>query len=414
MEEVAMKANVKDNTLEVEGNRSQCGKRGAKASTDERASMRSDPGGAAGPGIESSAGGRKRGSATGAGAKRLAPAAAGCLLLALTGCCEDNKREMERMADKYYKDAFACCKAMETSDPDGSAACFNSLAEWRKSTGAMILQWYQACLDDQQDVAGGIVETLRGMVSQLPGGGCSQTAELPDGRRWATGVSLRRDDTLSLGGTWADPNRGELITLIPPELQLHHPSGDRPDLRTLVGGSFTLTVGELALAGALEGTLSLGAPHGSTTPVLDAALRWSTSGTEIWMRLADIDHLSGFRWNGSTGSLDLRMAVSSDQASQVLLPPVVWLRIPVTRHGPGLGAAVEIDRDVHPADEVIPPAPGIADWNGDTFVDLDDWVAFFTAEPAGAFDVRDINWDGRFDDADVAIFVSSWQDRYDG
>lgn len=335
-------------------------------------------------------------------------ASAGSVLVGaavLAGCCGDGQREMEKMADKYHDQAFACCKEIAELDPPEAVACFESVKEWRLETGTLILQWYQACMADNDELARDIMEILRGMTSSLPGGECPMTAALPDGRKWTVGVPFGREDRLTLHGKWV-LERGSFGLLFPPGLGNRPPMENRASRMVLEGGGFSLDALGLSLSGALTGSLELGQPLAGGFTITDASLRWAVGQSGLSMHLDDPNGLSRLSVEGDRGLVELRMSVEADERLGVLVPPVVWVRLPLT------GAGLALDRAQCSATEIFPPAPGIADWNGDHEVDDLDWMAYWTSEPMDGIDLRDVDLDGDFDAADVQRFVSAWRDRY--
>jgi hypothetical protein len=323
----------------------------------------------------------------------------------LAGCCGDGQREMEKMADKYHDQAFACCKEIAELDPAEAVACFDSVKEWRLETGTLILQWYQACIADNEELARSIMEILRGMTSSLPGGECPMTAALPDGTKWAVGVPFAREDRLALQGKWV-PDRGSYGAIFTPTLAIRPPIENRTTTLTLEEGGFSLDALGVSLSGTITGSLELGAQQADGFTISDASLRWAVGESGLSMRLADPDGLSRLSVGRDDGLVELRMSVVADERLGVLVPPVVWVRLPLT------GTGLALDRVRYSATEIIPPAPGIADWNGDQEVDDLDWVAYWTTEPLDGIDLRDVDLDGDFDAADAQRFVSAWRDRY--
>lgn len=322
----------------------------------------------------------------------------------LAGCCGDGQREMEKMADKYHDQAFACCKEIAELDPAEAVACFDSVKQWRLETGTLILQWYQACMADNEELARNIMELLRGMTSSLPGGECPMTAALPDGRKWAVGVPFEREDRLTLHGKWV-LERGSFGLLFPPGLGTR-PTEDRTTRLVLESGGFSLDAIGLSLSGALTGSLELGPSRPDGFTIADASLRWAVGQSGISMHLADPDGQSRLSVRTGGGLVELRMSVVTDEGLGVVVPPVVWVRLPLS------GSGLALDRAQCSATAIFPPAPGIADWNGDHEVDDRDWVAYWTTEPLKGIDLRDVDLDGDFDAADVQRFVKAWRDHY--
>lgn len=325
----------------------------------------------------------------------------GVAAVALSGCCGDGKREMEAMADKYYDQGYACCKEIVPLDPDDAVACFESLKDWRLETGNLIIQWYQACMADNEELARHLIEILRGMTSTLPGDGCPMTAELPDGRHWTVGVPLHREDVLSLDG--------RLVVLDGRFGRVEPPQAARAIRWAIREGGLRLEAGGRTIDARMSGSFTVGeADAAGDRSIVDATIDWSVGDRHVVLRLADDP--AGSRWHldGPHEALDLRMSVTCDPALGILLPPVMWLHLPLARDADGIRFA----GGVRPATDVIPVAPGIADWNGDTHVDDEDWVAFLGSEPVAGVDPRDVTLDGEFDAQDVDRFLAAWRDRY--
>jgi hypothetical protein len=336
--------------------------------------------------------------------------------IGLGGCCGDGKREMEQMADKYHDQAFACCKAIAEIDPPAAVSCFDSVKEWRLETGTLIIQWYQACRDGNEDLAQSLLDILRGMTSQLPGGQCPQTTELADGRKWSAGVPFVTTDTIWLSGRLVDVGSGEFGTLFPPPLS----GGDASDRRmrlALQGGTFELDALGVDFGGDIAGEIELAPGSGNLAEgsmrVSNASLRWSLGNMGVNMRLVDPEGLSGVQladpqMSGGHAWLEMRMTVEPDAGLGILVPSIAWVRIPLNV----APDRTDIVRGPVPATLIFPPSPGIADWNGDTYVDELDWSAFWSSQPIAGVDPRDVNIDGVFDDEDVRRFVAAWRDRY--
>lgn len=330
------------------------------------------------------------------------------LALLAGGCCEEGKREMDRLADKYNDQAFECCKAIAESDPAAAVECFGSVKDWRLQTGGLILEWYQACLAGNRALADEILGVLKGLVVGEANGGCGSTIELSDGRRLTVGIPFATADRISVSGNFAGP----FGLMTPPPLAGAQVVRDASIPLQLMGGEFTLEAFGASVGGSIEGTLSLTPLGGNAYRVQEASFAWTVGTMTTTMRLDDPKGLSALVVEGGAGSLSLRLDLSLPAGLGALAPPTVWLRLPVRVASGG----VTITSGVVPANEVFPPALGMADWNGDTHVDLDDWIAYITSEPIAGplaeIDLRDVNLDGIFDERDIRRFVSSWRERF--
>ncbi len=330
------------------------------------------------------------------------------LTLIAGGCCEDGRREMDRLADKYNDQAFECCKAIAESDPEAAVECFGSVKDWRLQTGGLILEWYQACLAGNRALADEIIGVLKGLVVSQATGGCGGTVELSDGRRLTVGIPFSNADRISVSGSFSGP----FGLLVPPPLSGSPAVRDASIPLQLNGGHFSLQAWGGHVEGSLAGTLSLEALGGNAFRVQAAALDWTVGAMTATMRLDDPQGLSALVIDGGGGTLSMRLGLSLPAGLGALAPPTVWLRLPARVTTDGIAIAT----GVLSAPELFPPALGMADWNGDTHVDLDDWIAFITTEPIGMpngiLDLRDVTLDGAFDAADIHRFVGCWRERF--
>lgn len=347
---------------------------------------------------------------TWSGARRGAQRGAGTLgalvlaTAALGGCCEDGKREMDALADKYNDQAFACCKAIAEVDPAEAAECFNSVKEWRLQTGQLIITWYQACLAGNRDLAAQVLATLRQLVNAEASDACGGTFDLPDGRHVTTGVPFAATDTIALTGTFAAP----FGVLWPPELSPGGEAGDRAIELHVDGGTVSLQAFGASASGGLIGSLRLVPLDPQTYAIAEADLEWIFGGLRASMRLADPHGQSRLRLDGAGATLDLRCALAMPKDLGVVAPPELWMHLPLQVTSTGL----MLPAGEMPARTIFPSALGVADWDGDGAVTTDDWIAFITTEPIDGLELRDLTLDGVFDAADITAFVRRWRDRF--
>ncbi len=323
--------------------------------------------------------------------------------LIVGGCCDESKREMDRLADKYYQQAFACCKAKAEVDPFGGASCFDQLLAWRLATGSGILEWYQACLNGEQNLAQQLLQQLRSLVVELGQETCGTTIALADGRKMTMGVPFGPDDTLSLAGAFTGP-----YGLLRPPANAP-PQHETSAHFTLATGRFRMQAMGATLAGALHGAVDLRPIAGDpgAYAVEGASLTFGVGAATVAMELQDPEDLSTVRLNGDVGVLEMRVAIRVDGDVPVLAPPQAWVRIPVRATPSGLAFA----SGNQPLLEFMPSAPGWADWNRDWTVDEADWAAFFAGPVGGQADLRDLDLDGDIDGDDIQLFTTAWQEE---
>ncbi|MDZ4754651.1 MAG: hypothetical protein SGJ11_09155 [Phycisphaerae bacterium] len=321
--------------------------------------------------------------------------AATSLPLVLGGCCTEQRREMDALLDKYYEQAFMCCKERAALDPTGGAECFQKLAEWRLATATKILEWYQACLDGEQDIAGGIVGSLKALLTQIGNETCGTTLELPNGRNVTAGIPFVHGDTIEFEGAFD----GMFKLMEPP---------DAPVRLDLEAGAFRMEAFGSVVTGRLNGSLELVAhgPNSGTLIVERADLEFGVGSGALVMTLDDHTGGSYVRFDGMHGVLQLRVAISTSGDLALFTPSAAWLRIPVQVSG----SSITFAGGIHQLIDIIPPAPGWADWNGDWVVDEADWAAFFAGPDAGEVDYRDLNLDGSIDATDIGMFADSWRE----
>jgi hypothetical protein len=350
-------------------------------------------------GVASAGAYRVRRRATVLGAMMLATAVLG-------GCCEDGKREMDALADKYNDQAFACCKAIAEVDPPGAVECFNSVKEWRLQTGQLIITWYQACLAGNRDLAAQVLATLRQLVNAEASDACGGTFDLPDGRHVTTGIPFAATDTIALNGAFTAP----FGVLWPPETSPGGGAADRAIELHLDGGSVTLHAMGAFASGGLGGSLRLVPLDTHTYAIAAADLDWVFGSLRATMRLADPHGQSRLRLDGARATLDVRCALAMPQDLGVLAPPELWMHLPLEVTSTGLA----LQAGETPARTLFPISLGVSDWNGDGAVTTDDWIAYITTEPIDGLELRDLTLDGVFDAADVAAFMRRWRDRAPG
>ncbi|MFO0828608.1 MAG: hypothetical protein U0572_10735 [Phycisphaerales bacterium] len=316
-----------------------------------------------------------------------------CALVA-GGCdCEKHRAAMERIADKGFEDAFQCCRALAETNPPEGEVCFQSLREWRTELTTLIVQWYQACLDGNSELAGQLLHALRAIFvvrfDEASGATCSSVVLDPNGGYRTAGIALDRSDLVRIGGAFV----GGL-----------GPAGDidRETRFVLRGGTFEAEVFGVSVAGALSGELRLAAAAaGGTRAVEDLSLVFATPLGALRCSLSPIDSAGALAANGGDALLHARVRLSADDAVALLLPSEAWIELPLIRSGVGYAIAP----GTRAIREVVPPALGVADWVCDGHIGLDDWAAYFSAADRD----RDLDLDGDADEEDDAIFIRSWR-----
>jgi hypothetical protein len=331
----------------------------------------------------------------------LGGAAASTLLL--VGCCDDGRREMERVAKEYGDAAHLCCKEMLAVDPAGAAECFREVQDWRLETGSKIIAWYQACLDGNRSLAGEVLQGLVQDVEARAGQSCGGVVTLANGRVVTVGIPFGPQDRISLDGTLLSP----FGVVLPPQYEITGGYGDRSVALRLNGGSFSLQAFDTQVSGALSGTLTIAPGSDAEFLVTDAAWNFTVGSHTVTFDLDDEEGLSRLRIDGQRGTLRMVMATGLPEGVGLLFPPRVVLEVPL-RVG---GGVIQLDASSLPALDVMPGALGFADWNADGAVTLEDWFAFFASEPIDGVDARDLDLDGDYDSDDERAFVASWRER---
>jgi hypothetical protein len=333
----------------------------------------------------------------------LACAGLGASAILLVGCCDEGRREMERVAKEYGDAAHACCKMMLPGDPVGAAACFEDVKNWRLETGSKIIAWYQACLDGNRELANDVLNGLVEDVDARSGQSCGGLVTLADGRVATVGIPFGPDDRVTLTGRAVSP----FGLLLPPQYEITEGVNDRVYELHIEGGAFGVEAFGAAVNGSLSGTLAIVQHAPSEYLVTGASWRFGVGASAITMELDDDHGFSRLRLDGQRGVLRLVMSTGVPEGMAVLMPPRLVLEVPV-RAG---GGALELDARRLPALSVMPGALGIADWNGDGAVTAEDWIAFFQTEPTAGVDPRDLDFDGDYDSDDIRGFVASWRQQ---
>ncbi len=327
----------------------------------------------------------------------------GTSAMLLAGCCDDGRREMERVAKEYGDAAHACCQQMLAVDPAGAAACFEDVKNWRLETGALIIAWYQACLNGNRSLANEVLGILTQEVKDRASQACGGIVTLADGRVATVGIPFGPEDRISLAGRLVSP----FGLVVPPQFEVGGDAGDRAFELRLDGGTFAMHAFGADVNGALLGSMTL-VPSGPAEYLVTAAsIRFGVGSSELAFDLDDDHGHSRLRLDGQRGTLRLVMATELSEGLSLLVPPRVALDLPL-RVG---GGAIELDANALPALAVMPGALGFADWNGDGAVTTDDWVAFFQTQPVAGVDPRDLDLDGDYDADDIRAFVTSWRER---
>jgi hypothetical protein len=361
------------------------------------------------------AGGTLRQSVGALGFRTGAVAFAAAWLVTLGGCdCDRSKDQMDRTANEGYAQAWACCHAIRELDPPAAIACFEDLKEWRTELTALIVRWYQACLDGNQSLADQILRTMHRIFVEGPGGSglpCGTIVVDGGGQPRTVGLAIAGRDRIVLGGDLKPlPRRfGGAGDGMPPPQTGRDLAIDGWATVEIAEMSFDLVLSGrvgLAIPGPLASQIPLG--HGGwpeTVPVDDIELLLSAPGGSI-LRLSlepEIGSPALLRV-GTAAVLRAACRVEAEGPLRLLLPETVWLELPlIPRANPADG--FELAGDRRPLRSVLPPALGFADFDRNGVIDERDLLAFRSA-PA---DAADLDLDGDVDADDDRLFLASWR-----
>ncbi|GEM_PF-2775228 len=325
-------------------------------------------------------------------------AVTGLMVALLAGCdCDKERKTMEDIAAKGFEDALVCCRELAPLNPPSAEQCLLSLKEWRQQITTLIIQWYQACLDGNQDLASQMLQAAKALFAQGTNETCPSVQNDPTGQPRTAGLPFAVTDLLELSGRF----KGEARSTVTPESDaLARFSVAAPLL--LRGGAFEATVFGNRIAGTLSGKLTVGsASADGSASVLGFEIAFETPAGALHCVLADPDRRSAIRATPYGLRLMVMVSLTADPGVPFLFPSEAWFELPVTAVAEGfaLGGGARTLR------AIAPPALGFADWQRDGIVDHADWSAYFSANA----DERDLDLDGDADPADDALFIESFR-----
>lgn len=314
---------------------------------------------------------------------------------AVGGCgCESDFRLLQGEIESCFEAEWRCCQRIAESDPEAGIACFDELRERRRRLSELLLQWFEACRSSERDVARDLGRLIRGM---LLAGGCGDgpVRRLVDGRTVTAGVPFGGFDEISL--RWELPVAS---------------SGGRTEAR-LAGRAVPIRLGDREATVLASGRMAIVVdPSGRTGPTvtgfeLDLAVRTGPDGApgapQVSLRLLRDDRFPG-RVVLRDGRERLGFLVEViDGREPWPLPRRLWMEWPLVRDH----ATIVVGGESMRLWDLIPPDPGIADWNGDARIDAVD-IAAFLATPEAR---RDLDLDGAATAKDFVRFLESWSLR---
>lgn len=331
------------------------------------------------------AGGWRRGAALGITA--FGVAAGGC-------GCETDFRLLQGEIESCFEAEWRCCQRIAESDAAAGSACFDELRQRRRRLSEMLFAWLEACRNSERDVARDLGRAIRGiLLSGACGDGPVRT--LVDGRTVTAGLPFGELDAISISWRLPMAGRGGRSEARLSGRSVPVRLGDREAV-VFATGRLAITGDPSARAGpaveAFELDLALGTGADGAPRVPGARLRLARDGrfpAKVVVR-DGIERL-GFL-------VDL-----IDGREPLPLPRVLWMEWPIVRQG----TSITIGGDSMRMWDLIPPDPGIADWNGDARVDATD-LADFLATPGVR---RDLDLDGEATGKDLERFLESWTAR---
>lgn len=316
-------------------------------------------------------------------------------LAAAGGCsCETDFRLLQGEIESCFEAEWRCCQRIAESDPDEGVACFGELRERRRRLSEMLFLWLDACRSSERDLARELGRSIRGL---LMAGRCEDgpVRTMPDGRTVTVGLPFSASDTISL--RWDLPSAGR---------------GGRSEAR-LSGRSVPIRIGDREVPVFASGRLAISVDRSARIGPrieafeLDLAVGTGPDGSAqppgVRLRLA-VDERFPARHFVRDGRERLGFLVEVEQGREPWpLPRFLWMEWPLARSGD----AITVGGDRMPMHDLMPPDPGIADWNGDGRVDPAD-LAEFLATPEAR---RDLDLDGTGDEKDVTRFLELWRER---
>lgn len=314
---------------------------------------------------------------------------------ALAGCgCETDFRLMQGEIESCFEAEWRCCQRIDGSDPVAGRACFDELRQRRRRLSEMLFEWLDACRNAERDVARDIGRAIR---TFLLAGTCADgpVVALPDGRAVTVGLPFGELDAISL--RWELPGAAH---------------GGRAEAR-LSGRSVAVRIGDREVPVFASGRMALTIdPTGRSGPSIEAFELDLTIGTgpgggpgspRASLRLAQDDRFPAKTFvRDGVERLGFLVEVI-DGREPWPLPGRLWMEWPLERQGGRLVVGANSMRFW----DLIPPDPGIADWNGDGRVDAVDLAAFLATPDAG----RDLDLDGEATAKDFVRFLEAWTTR---
>lgn len=311
------------------------------------------------------------------------------------GCgCETDFRLLQGEVESCFEAEWRCCQRITEQDPASGTECFDELRQRRRRLSEMLFEWLEACRDSEHDVARDLGRAIRGVLLAGPcEGGPVRT--LADGRTVTAGLPFGETDAISLrwepAAAARDGRREATLSGRAVAVRI----GGR-DLQAFASGRLAIRIDRAASAGPsieafeLDLAASIAPDGGPERP--RARLRLVRDGRFP---------ARSFVRDGAE-RLGFLVEVSGGRDSWPL-PPRIWMEWPVSR----AGEAITVGGDAMPMWELMPPDPGIADWNGDGNVDPVDLAEFLATPPHR----RDLDLDGEDTPKDLDRFLESWSVR---
>jgi hypothetical protein len=314
---------------------------------------------------------------------------------ALAGCgCETDFRLMQGEIESSFEAEWRCCQRIAESDPWGGTACFDELRQRRRRLSEMLLEWLEACRNAERDVARDIGRAIRGiLIAATCEGG--PVRPLPDGRTVTAGLPFGELDAISLRWELPVPVHGGRTEGRLSGRSVPVRFGDR-EVPVFASGRIGLTLDPTGHAGTsverfeLDLTVGTGAGGGPGSPRASLRLaRDERFPAKVTVR-AGVERL-GF------------LVEVIEGREPWPLPTRLWMEWPLVRQGGTLVVGGNAMRFW----DLVPPDPGIADWNDDGRVDAADLAAFLATPD----ERRDLDLDGEATAKDHDRFLEAWTVR---
>lgn len=330
------------------------------------------------------------------GWRRTAAAATATLGVSVSGgCgCETDFRLLQGEVESCFEAEWRCCQRIGDSDPAAGTACFDELRQRRRRLSEMLFEWLEACRDAEHDVARDLGRAIRGVLLAGP---CSEgpVRTLVDGRTVTTGLPFSGTDEISLRWDLAPAGRGDLHETRLSGRTVPVRIGDREE-RVFASGRIavraersggagpSIEAFELDLAASVGDDGRPGRPRARMRLVHDRRFPPAVVHRDGVERIGFLVEVAGGRdpWP---------------------MPPRLWMEWPVVR----TGTSLSIGGDALRMWDLMPPDPGIADWNGDATVDAIDLADFLVTPPSR----QDLDLDGEATAKDLERFLESWTAR---